>query len=335
MGGIVMMTCERAQEWISEFLEGSLDGATALAVEGHIARCAACAREVEELRATWSELDAVPMAEPPADLLARVVADLRHASRPQPAPAAAEASRAPSPPAWLVWLQSLSPARVAVASSLATLIIVGAVLYPNVPGIKLGPNPPRPLDGPGHVDPRPAPVVPIVALTVEYGPAGAAADSVSVVLRSTRTLAEADLTITPAADQPQRFACTLAADEPISVPIRLSEGPEVTQTLVVHLRSRDGSFDQTFHAIVPLRPGASDGGAVTATFIETPLLDAARQLAARLGKPVVVEAAHEAQVIRSAHLTDRSASEAWDAILRPLGLRAMQDGATYRVVERR
>lgn len=75
------MTCAEVREAAAELVLGTLDGERRAATAAHLATCAACRREVEELTRVTDALWLVaPEAEPPAGFESRV---LRAAGRPR------------------------------------------------------------------------------------------------------------------------------------------------------------------------------------------------------------------------------------------------------------
>jgi hypothetical protein len=58
------MTCDHIQERFADFLTGELDESARREVQDHIAACAACRMELEELTATWARLDLLPAEQP-------------------------------------------------------------------------------------------------------------------------------------------------------------------------------------------------------------------------------------------------------------------------------
>ncbi|MDH4196445.1 MAG: zf-HC2 domain-containing protein [Candidatus Aminicenantes bacterium] len=58
------MTCDRIQERFADFLTGELDASARREVQDHIAACAPCRTEIEELTATWARLDLLPAEQP-------------------------------------------------------------------------------------------------------------------------------------------------------------------------------------------------------------------------------------------------------------------------------
>ena len=66
------MRCEDVQPQLSDHLDGAIAPAEALAVESHLAGCAACRAELDDLRAVVKLLHAVPPEAMPAGLLGRI-----------------------------------------------------------------------------------------------------------------------------------------------------------------------------------------------------------------------------------------------------------------------
>ncbi len=64
------MTCQHLQERFADFLTGEIDESARREVQDHIAACAACRAELEELTATWARLDLLPADQPSGRLRA-------------------------------------------------------------------------------------------------------------------------------------------------------------------------------------------------------------------------------------------------------------------------
>jgi anti-sigma factor RsiW len=101
--------CRRVVENLSAYLDGELQGEARRAVEEHLAKCAACHKELEELEATWRLLDDLEAPIVPRTFQARVVAQ-----------AAAEAAESP-------WHRPAGRAALggAVAAGAAALFLLG------------------------------------------------------------------------------------------------------------------------------------------------------------------------------------------------------------------
>jgi hypothetical protein len=66
------MRCERVQELLSDYYEGTIQGAVLVPLESHLHSCSACREEWDGLREVWRVLNAAPVVEPPADFHAAV-----------------------------------------------------------------------------------------------------------------------------------------------------------------------------------------------------------------------------------------------------------------------
>jgi hypothetical protein len=319
------MTCDRAQDLFSDYIEGALDRPLANSMEAHLAGCLACQREIDALRATWEDLEALPLVAPPPGLVEQTLAAIH---REQEA-----AQRPPAEPvSWLAWLRSLSPVRVALASSLATLIVAGALLYPRVAydGFGFGtllPAPPR--------DPMPSPAAaprPRVSVTVEYGALSGETQDVVVVVRSDQLLKDADVTLRRlnSGEFINGGKGTMRANVPYRVDTVLPRS-SAPQVLLVDIRSAPSRYEKHFYCAIPFeRPERGD--LVSLTLTETSLSEALKQMAEKTGRPVVADAAVTPALVTVDVPSSRPADDVWATVLEPLNLRAVQQQGTYEVV---
>jgi hypothetical protein len=67
------MRCERAQELLSEYFEGTIQNALRVPLESHINACSSCREAVDDLRFVWRVLDDAPVVNPPAGFRASVL----------------------------------------------------------------------------------------------------------------------------------------------------------------------------------------------------------------------------------------------------------------------
>lgn len=104
------MRCERIKEWMGDHLDGCLAADRTRELNEHLAGCADCHRELEELRQTVALLRDLSPVPPPADLLASVHRRL--------------ARRRVSP--LVVFWRVLSQPPVRVAAAAALVVVVGA-----------------------------------------------------------------------------------------------------------------------------------------------------------------------------------------------------------------
>jgi hypothetical protein len=107
------MTCVRAEELLSDHLEGSLPGPLRGSLDAHLAGCPECAALRETLAEVVAALRAHPVIEPPADLSARAAA--RAWARRRAAPR-------------LAWRFALVPPAYQAAAALVALLVTGGVL---------------------------------------------------------------------------------------------------------------------------------------------------------------------------------------------------------------
>lgn len=109
------MNCEPVEALLLAVVDGRATAEERELVNQHVASCAGCARRMEEMRATWSALDALPAAEPSPWFDAQLRARLR-----DPAP---KRSR----PGWLP-----GGARWAAMAALVVAIAIWISLRPPV-----------------------------------------------------------------------------------------------------------------------------------------------------------------------------------------------------------
>jgi anti-sigma factor RsiW len=114
------MKCERARDWFSNLIDGSIQPAERVVLEAHLATCPECAAVVEDLRRLWAGLDAMPALEPPPALRASIWQRIDAAAQPASVRRFTSIRR---PPLWAratVW----AAAAVAIVA-LATVTIPG------------------------------------------------------------------------------------------------------------------------------------------------------------------------------------------------------------------
>ena len=111
------MTCEKIQERFADYLTGDLDEAGRGEVRAHIAACAACRGDLEDLTVVWAKLGVLPEEQPSGALRGRFYAMLEEYKN-----KSAEARR----PAWREWMSFRRPAFVAAFSAFLLLFGLGA-----------------------------------------------------------------------------------------------------------------------------------------------------------------------------------------------------------------
>jgi anti-sigma factor RsiW len=108
------MVCARAEELLSDHLEGTLDPLLAADLEAHLAGCSACRGLRAALAEVLETLHAFPEAKPAQDLAERAATAALRARRAAPA---------------LVRLPGISPAWLQAAAAVLAVLMTGAVLY--------------------------------------------------------------------------------------------------------------------------------------------------------------------------------------------------------------
>ena len=116
------MKCDRAREWLSDLVDGSIRPAQRVVLEAHLAVCAACAAESEQLHSLWSDLSGLPPVEAPTTLRATIWQRIQAAEE--------ETHRAGTRPARL---RSI-PGWVRVVGVAAAVVAVIAMARVTVPG---------------------------------------------------------------------------------------------------------------------------------------------------------------------------------------------------------
>jgi hypothetical protein len=143
------VNCRQAENLISAYLDGELEGGYRAEIEAHLASCPACRQYAEELEAAQAALAGIfAAAEPPADLLERVMARVRSAGAETPVSRQAAAFSG--------WRRTFAVAGLAAAVVLACLQFGEARLNPfsrpvaPVPQVAVNePAQPQPV-GPGR-----------------------------------------------------------------------------------------------------------------------------------------------------------------------------------------
>ncbi len=118
------LTCERAKPLLARLADGALDGAARVALEGHLAGCAACRVEREAQREVLTVLRARPAAEAPPWLAARISAEI-----------AAESGLLGLAD-WRGWTLRLAPL---AAGLLIAALVWGGLSSTSSPGVSLSP----------------------------------------------------------------------------------------------------------------------------------------------------------------------------------------------------
>jgi hypothetical protein len=116
------MTCQRAQRYISEYVDGALDPGRTATLERHLEGCAACREVLEDFRAMKIAASELPVTEPGDDVWSRIRTGLVRAPAPAGRPQTAPSRR-------LFGLEWTSPVlRLAGAAALA-LVLIGSGVF--------------------------------------------------------------------------------------------------------------------------------------------------------------------------------------------------------------
>jgi hypothetical protein len=116
------MNCQDIQDKFADYLIGSLDDEAREQVRIHIASCAACRTELEDLTAAWAKLGILPVEQPSGELRHRFYSMLEDYKSGLESPAKG-LRRAPFFSRWRDWLTFRRPAFAASFS--AALLLVG------------------------------------------------------------------------------------------------------------------------------------------------------------------------------------------------------------------
>jgi hypothetical protein len=117
------MNCEKTQERFADYLTGDLGDEARREVQDHIAACAACRAEIEDLTAMWARLGVLPAEQPSGALRHRFYAMLEdHKNEARGARKASRRSRVFS--GWREWFTFRRPAFAASFSIF--LLLLGA-----------------------------------------------------------------------------------------------------------------------------------------------------------------------------------------------------------------
>ena len=67
------MTCAELEILLCDYVDGTLRGEERAALESHLSGCAACTQLAEDVTGVTAFFERVPQAEPPAELLTRIL----------------------------------------------------------------------------------------------------------------------------------------------------------------------------------------------------------------------------------------------------------------------
>jgi hypothetical protein len=113
------MNCQEVQEYLSEFLDESLDVERSQTVSDHLAACSLCSEEMASLAECQRLVSGLPAVEPPTGFATRVMVHVR------------DAARKPS-----LWDRLFSPLRIKIplqATAVILIAVLAAYIYQQEP----------------------------------------------------------------------------------------------------------------------------------------------------------------------------------------------------------
>jgi len=114
------MTCEKTQEMFADYLIGELDATGRADVQAHIAACAGCREDLENLTVVWAKLGVLPEEQPGDAVRSRFYAMLDDYK------GKLEAEKKAARPRLADWLSFRRPAFAAAFSAFLLLVGLGA-----------------------------------------------------------------------------------------------------------------------------------------------------------------------------------------------------------------
>jgi hypothetical protein len=321
------MHCDRAQEFFSDYLERTLDRPMTVALESHLGGCPGCREDVEGLRDTVFALESVPAAVPPPDGAWQVMGRVQRARAEQ---WEKERRQAPS---FLQWLHSLKPANVAMVASLATLVIAGTALGPQIQDhIRNGfwafgtPRPKPPVSAASNTEMSETPSV-----MVSYDKLTAAGQEVNLEVVPSVDLPDAHLqVVTGSLSLKYEPTSRINRGTRLMLPVTLPAN-STAEVLRVTLTSSALHKEYNSLVVVPLgEPDQRRDRPVTLAFPDQPLAEALRQLAPFLGRPVVVDGGIEG--VAQLQAEGRSSLGCLKDLAAQVGAEVSPDRGVYRLV---
>lgn len=331
------MQCERAQEFFSDYLERTLDRPMTVALEAHLAGCSGCRAEIEALQATWASLDVIPEVVPPPDGAWQVIQQLRQQREAQEpvAPAAARTRQQQewrsepvgAWPAFMQWLRTLSPASAAMGGALATLIVGGAFIATGKPHIQQGIVPvigvraqqaaARPADRP--------------TISVLFGSMTPAGQEVNVRLTPTTNLKDALVRVNGGGIQfTHAVSGDLSGARPLELTVPVQTAGKQSEAFRLSLDAKPNGYQGLI--VVPLGGQPEQGALVSLTAVEKPVEEVLRQVAPRVGLPIVVDGAGAGTV--TLQVAEASPRAVLAEVADQLQMNLTAEGGVYRITAR-
>ncbi len=119
------MNCHNVQDQFADFLTGDLDPASRRKVQDHIASCAVCREDLENLTAIWAKLGVLPQEQPSSGLRERFYAMLEEAKAEVTATDKLRRT-AGQVPAWRAWFTFRRPSFTAAFSIFVLFLGLGS-----------------------------------------------------------------------------------------------------------------------------------------------------------------------------------------------------------------
>lgn len=274
----MVVDCAKVRELASEYVEETLPSGLTRAVRAHLDACPVCRADVDALRAVWRRLDTLPVVEPPPFFHENVMTAVeRHARRSaawhsllprlgRVALTTAATGGAVSLLAWTLLLPTLSPVQQADRTVLP--ITIG----PSRPDISATPR--LRLERTTVVDPQHGPAYEW-SVWIEGAARGTARFDVLPDASLEKKLRAVRFTLGP--DAPQRLRVPFAAVQGNTLNLFVrwaAAGGEAHRTYLFVPIPKDDTLPQERQSF-----GLPEGS----------LAEAAREIAARYGQPVVLE----------------------------------------------
>ncbi len=307
------MQCERAQEYFSDYLERTLDRPMTVALEAHVAGCAACREEIAALRDTFFALEALPAVEPPPDGAWQVLCRMQTARAEE-----LEAARR-RPAGFLTWLRGLSAGTAAMTAGLATLVVAGSLMLAGVPEhVRLGFG--RGVSPAAAVSTSESPVV-----SVTYGSEVGGMQEVNLRVAPSMDLPDARVVI--AGSQTWEWpAGRLNRGTITEFPIRLATA---ARGEVLRVTVESALLGRRYDTLVAVPLGPRSDRTVTLVLSGQTMEQALRQLAPSLGMPVVVDG--DLQTTLDLGVDGQPARRCLEQLAGQLGSTVREDGGVLRV----
>lgn len=294
------MNCEQWRELASEYVEGTLTGSRRNEADAHVAACVSCRQDAAALRGIAGALRAWPEEETPLFFADNVMARIERESRQERG--------------WRALLPRLSRVgvgTVVAGGALAALAMTLFLPHQNQKASQAGVLP--------GAAANPAPVVGAAPkLSVRWTQRADAADptlDVALTLENAeKGTARCEL---PGDSTPYRFTFTGGVPQTLKIPLAAARGEK---TLAVKVVWNADTASHERYLILPV-PQTDAAPAPKQSFgvRDLPLPDAARELSARYGQPVILDDVPVDSRV-ALHAAEETAEQVLRRQVEPLGL---------------